>query len=109
MKNFDSSVCADIPVLRFFRDIWCHSLILLEALLHCCFYCLFTAKVEQNFTGVTYTGVVVYLRRTLEGPFLHLFFWGVLKLFSVHFFGGFLWPEFFPRKFYPQKIKKIFF
>ena len=64
---------------------------------------------KQNICGVTYTGVVVYLRRTLEGPFLHLFFWGVLKLFCVHFFGGFLWPEIFPRNFYPQKIKKIFF
>ena len=52
------------------------------------------------------TRVVVYLRRTLEGPFLHLFFWGVLKLFCVHLFGGFLWPEIFPRNFYPQKIKK---
>ena len=63
----------------------------------------------RSIIGVTYTRVVVYLRRTLEGPFLHLFFWGVLKLFCVHLFGGFLWPEIFPRNFYPQKIKKKFF
>ena len=64
---------------------------------------------KNIITGVTYTRVVVYLRRTLEGPFLHLFFGGVLKLFCVHLFGGFLWPEIFPRIFYPQKIKKKFF
>ena len=50
---------------------------------------------------MTYTGVVVYLRRTLEGPFLHLFFWGVLKLFVYIFLVVFCGQKFSPEIFTP--------
>ena len=55
--------------------------------------------------GVTYTGVVVYLRRTLEGPF----FLGGAKIILCTFFWWFFVARNFPQKFLPPKNQKKYF